>query len=252
MLLRRIIEHTKAQNWTAVALDFLIVVFGVFIAIQVANWNDEREDRQKERLILTALASEFRANLQAADATTEFAVSKRQSAIELLRRAAGEIPSEDALDALLADISWWEVSEFTNGTLESVVLSGDLSLIQSTRLRQGLATTRRWYDLVERDQQDDHDTSRARLIPYYNQHASLRQINNAVRGKPGNRSISYGGPVPLDADNLKDHSGLLEQEPFLGIITLIIWGQDDVIFQVRNLRDHLQQLIKTIEDELEN
>ena len=29
MLLRRITEHVKAQNWTAVALDFVIVVVGV-------------------------------------------------------------------------------------------------------------------------------------------------------------------------------------------------------------------------------
>ena len=42
MLLRRIIEHVKAQNWFAVGIDFVIVVVGVFIGIQVANWNDAR------------------------------------------------------------------------------------------------------------------------------------------------------------------------------------------------------------------
>lgn len=31
----------KTQNWFAVGLDFVIVVFGVVIGIQVANWNDE-------------------------------------------------------------------------------------------------------------------------------------------------------------------------------------------------------------------
>ena len=39
MLLGRVIAHVKAQNWTAVALDFLIVVMGVFIGLQVSNWN---------------------------------------------------------------------------------------------------------------------------------------------------------------------------------------------------------------------
>ena len=39
MILARVIEHVKAQNWTAVALDFFIVVMGVFIGIQVSNWN---------------------------------------------------------------------------------------------------------------------------------------------------------------------------------------------------------------------
>ena len=42
MMLRRIFEHVKTQNWFAVGLDFLIVVTGVFIGIQVANWNAER------------------------------------------------------------------------------------------------------------------------------------------------------------------------------------------------------------------
>lgn len=45
MLLRRIIEHVKAQNWTAIAIDFVIVVVGVFIGIQVSNWNDARVTR---------------------------------------------------------------------------------------------------------------------------------------------------------------------------------------------------------------
>ena len=38
MLFRRIKTHVKAENWFAVGIDFLIVVVGVFIGIQV--WNE--------------------------------------------------------------------------------------------------------------------------------------------------------------------------------------------------------------------
>ena len=38
MFLRRIAAHLKTQNWTAVGLDLLIVVIGVFIGTQVSNW----------------------------------------------------------------------------------------------------------------------------------------------------------------------------------------------------------------------
>ncbi len=53
MFLRRIVEHLKAQHWTAVALDFAVVVVGVFIGTQVSNWNQDRiEKREAERLLL--------------------------------------------------------------------------------------------------------------------------------------------------------------------------------------------------------
>ena len=58
MLLRRVIEHVKAQNWTAVALDFFIVVVGVFIGIQVSNWNEDRGRRVSEREYLERLHSD--------------------------------------------------------------------------------------------------------------------------------------------------------------------------------------------------
>lgn len=47
MILRSITQHVKDQNWFAIALDFFIVVFGVFIGIQVSNWNETINDRQR-------------------------------------------------------------------------------------------------------------------------------------------------------------------------------------------------------------
>ncbi len=57
MLLRRVIEHVKSQNWTAVAIDFVIVVVGVFIGIQVSNWNDARAEEERRRQIISALVT---------------------------------------------------------------------------------------------------------------------------------------------------------------------------------------------------
>jgi hypothetical protein len=37
MILRRVIQHVRNQEWTAIGIDFLIVVFGVFMGIKVAN-----------------------------------------------------------------------------------------------------------------------------------------------------------------------------------------------------------------------
>jgi hypothetical protein len=61
MILRRITEHVKAQNWFAVAIDFVIVVIGVFIGIQVSNWNEARADRNREQVLIERVAADFEA-----------------------------------------------------------------------------------------------------------------------------------------------------------------------------------------------
>jgi hypothetical protein len=60
MLLRRVIDHVKTQNWTAVALDFVIVVVGVFVGIQISNWNDARATNARSVQLLDRLEEEFR------------------------------------------------------------------------------------------------------------------------------------------------------------------------------------------------
>ncbi|MBO6689340.1 MAG: hypothetical protein JJ931_12855 [Henriciella sp.] len=59
MILRRVTQHVKDQNWFAVGLDFMIVVIGVFFGIQVANWNDARTNEYRESEILETIYDEL-------------------------------------------------------------------------------------------------------------------------------------------------------------------------------------------------
>lgn len=68
MLLRRISEHVKDQNWTAIALDFAIVVIGVFMGIQLGNWNEARAERAALAAVLANLDRETQANLDIIEA----------------------------------------------------------------------------------------------------------------------------------------------------------------------------------------
>jgi hypothetical protein len=47
MILRSIIERLRGQQWTAIAIEFVIVVLGVFVGIEVSNWNAARLERQR-------------------------------------------------------------------------------------------------------------------------------------------------------------------------------------------------------------
>ncbi|MEZ5960241.1 MAG: hypothetical protein R3C30_07390 [Hyphomonadaceae bacterium] len=60
MILRRIIEHVRKQEWTAIGIDFLIVVIGVFVATQVSNWNEEREAAIRREQVIALLIADLR------------------------------------------------------------------------------------------------------------------------------------------------------------------------------------------------
>ena len=63
MILRRVIQHVKNQEWTAIWIDLVIVVVGVFIGIQVANWNEDRASRNAEARHLEEIAEDLRADI---------------------------------------------------------------------------------------------------------------------------------------------------------------------------------------------
>ena len=68
MLLRRVIDHVEQQNWTALGLDFLIVVSGVFIGVQLGNWNAALQTQAAFEEAQQRLVTETQANVEITDA----------------------------------------------------------------------------------------------------------------------------------------------------------------------------------------
>ncbi|MEZ6001216.1 hypothetical protein [Hyphomonas sp.] len=87
MLLRRFTEHVKAQNWTAVALDFVIVVLGVFIGIQVSNWNAANGERRALDRYMEAVASDIRSDIVELTRVETEAQQRVTAAAYVLRKA---------------------------------------------------------------------------------------------------------------------------------------------------------------------
>lgn len=63
MILRRITQHVRDQNWTAIGIDFLIVVLGVFVGIQVSNWNQARSDRNRAGRYVAQISENLRSDI---------------------------------------------------------------------------------------------------------------------------------------------------------------------------------------------
>ena len=59
MILRRLTDAFRKQDWFTVLIETLMVVLGVFLGLQVNNWNEARLEQEQEAAILAQLADEF-------------------------------------------------------------------------------------------------------------------------------------------------------------------------------------------------
>lgn len=89
MILRRAAEHLKQQHWTAFAIELVIVVLGVFIGLQVNNWNDARRDRARELVYLEGIAADLDESIVSIQQSIGYS-NDRIALDELLIKAASD------------------------------------------------------------------------------------------------------------------------------------------------------------------
>ena len=142
MLLRRIIENVKAQNWTAVGLDFVIVVIGVFIGIQVANWNESRQETARQELVHQRLVLDFELIERQSDQAVEHIEQIMTSLIVLQQAVArGRALAEEEEDIKYALEYGFSYPSFNqrSGSYVELLSSGRLDLIEDEKIRIALS-----------------------------------------------------------------------------------------------------------------
>ena len=90
MILSRVIAHVREQDWTAIGIDFLIVVLGVFLGIQLGNWNAARIDQKRESVFFSGLARDVRSDVAEIDAILQVSTVRMSALAWLIETATGE------------------------------------------------------------------------------------------------------------------------------------------------------------------
>ena len=142
MILRRIIAHVREQQWTAIAIDFLIVVVGVFVGIQASNYNAERAERRLEAEYAERIVADLDQILTTARSQRDFEQEKiRQvgKAMAMTSRPASEANSM-ALGNLLTVMIIRLSPNYESPTFSDLQNSGRMTLMRNVDLRKKLST----------------------------------------------------------------------------------------------------------------
>jgi hypothetical protein len=138
MILQRIAAGLKSRDWFTVVLEVAIVVVGIFIGLQVDDWNQTRKDRAAEQRYLERLAIEVAENRDGALARME-SHERRARILRLtfryLRDGQSELPTKADLSRALC--RWHVLPSFRlrTNTYDELVATGNLTLIESEDIR---------------------------------------------------------------------------------------------------------------------
>ena len=135
MILRRLTQHVKDQNWFAVGLDFFIVVAGILIAFQITNWSEARAERVRSDQIKTRIVAEF------IEIESELVRHVRDVSewINIANDLGDDIltgniePDTENLPRRLKSIAWRPASGGSN-TISELINQGDMDILNSPRL----------------------------------------------------------------------------------------------------------------------
>ena len=189
MILRRVVEHVRTQSWFAVALDFFIVVMGVFVGIEVANWNQARQDRQEERRYYGQLLADLRGDLETfslAERRADEFDEAAQLVIDRLGGKASPQASPGRMAVAIHKAGWIYIPYASRGTYDELVSTGNLGLLRNAQLKSEIANYygtfdrgRQW-DSVLRDQQSDYWAETAGVLPPPILRAAVRETKPTI------------------------------------------------------------------------
>jgi hypothetical protein len=150
LISRRLYQHIQSHNWFAVAVDFLIVVIGVFVGIQVSNWNAGRMERRAARTYVERIREDIDASANSIGNMLTYYQTVKQHALAALAafdRPEAELDQQFLVDAYQA--SQILMRSVERSTYDEILSAGAMNSIPDVEVRRRLANFYKNVDAIE-------------------------------------------------------------------------------------------------------
>lgn len=183
-IFHRIRQNLLAQGRIARYLTYaigeiLLVVIGILIALQINTWNENRINKDKEKLIINDLRKEFQKNKVKLESTINYHrdLFKATQGVMQLIGEPEEILFKHNIDSLLylaLDYGDFSPSE---SVISELISSGKLNLISSEELRMLIFDWGSAMDEKEEGYETMDEMSQTQTLPYLTKNGSLKDID---------------------------------------------------------------------------
>ncbi|NJD31119.1 MAG: hypothetical protein FIB04_04470 [Gammaproteobacteria bacterium] len=140
----RVMTKVRQQDWFAVVVELLVVVLGIFIGLQVTDWNEGRKQARLadgyRQSLLADLEADRDSALQRATYFTTVGDYGRKALAYFERPPTGILPADASamVTAFMLASSVWEYRQ-PRATFDDLKATGNLALIGGLQLRVELS-----------------------------------------------------------------------------------------------------------------
>jgi len=237
MILRRFIEHFRKQEWTAIFLDLFVVIVGVFIGLQVSNWNEGRKDKALETAYLERIYFDMVRSIEGAERDTPWTEERLRTQETVLKSLrSGTLADDDKRDferGLLffgyiqqPDRNWQTVRE-----LES---SGRMSIIRDAGLRELIGRLEEEFE----GRSQRNRLNREERVDYKELIADRWELVDADFRVGGDQTINYEFDALVRDRQFRNLLSHMHQ-----ITRLLIWDKERDLAGYRELRDAVVEVL---------
>lgn len=139
MILRRIIDNLRRQNWAVLTSELLVLVVGIFLGFQLEGWNEDRKNRVVEAHYLERLHSDAEFNLQDVRSHAQTQLERAATLQDIAKKLErGTIEGISAAEAEMSFCYWYVIEDVRVRTAayDELVATGNIDLIHDERLRE--------------------------------------------------------------------------------------------------------------------
>ena len=138
MIIKRMAQAIRRQDWFAVFIEILVVIVGLMLAFQLDRWWEQRGDRSQEVQYIERLIADVQADIEAVEFALELQTVRLEMA-ELLMAVAAD--PEEATDrpieflGAVAQSSYLFTPIPTSHTFDDLRSTGNMRLLRNADLK---------------------------------------------------------------------------------------------------------------------
>ncbi len=238
MILRRFTKHIKEQNWFAVGLDVIVVVVGIFLGMQVTEWNEERKEQAMESDYLIRFITDLETDLKLLDIAILLSESRQEMAQFLIDAAAEETLVHGKPVYFLKSIEQANYSYApppSNNSYQEITYSGRLDIISNQSLRTAILE---YYGLIEEGKQWN--------TFWYHLQTEYQERKAGIMAPEQYIGFYDEEPEVNVEDALKVLNRLRENKKLLEWVPQIITHRKEILHDLRIQRTMAKELISSI------